>query len=435
MNNLYDVHSWSKQYRVQALHEARLTHLERRLRENHKARSERTTMSLPLAKVLLVVRGAQGGAMEWFTRSTDSGNGEGLRPVPARGNGEDTPPRLPFGGVVVDDGKLSRRQVLRGLAAAGAIAVIPTAFAFGPGTAQAAALAATYQASVKKALQETQQDLINDEEHCSADPEKLATVGCVIGQQVRIVRNSSQYALYTVKMPRQESPDNIVRMGAGGRGRLGTSDELAAILSSQVPDPTLTEAEAEAKSEFVERLRDNGTHKGLVAIAPHGGQVELYTDDQAERVAEVLASQGVSSWRCKGWKQGGGAHERWHITSTDIHPASFPKLGQVISRGFRYAVAFHGFGRTGVLIGGAAPYTLKREIELAIERAVAGSGLWVRIAQPGDDLGGSSSHNIVNRLTAGGVGGIQIEQSLSARGGHWQAIADAVASVYRSKLA
>jgi phage replication-related protein YjqB (UPF0714/DUF867 family) len=59
----------------------------------------------------------------------------------------------------------------------------------------------------------------------------------------------------------------------------------------------------------------------------------------------------------------------------------------------------------------------------------------VRIAQPGDDLGGRSSHNIVNRLTAGEVGGIQIEQSLSAREGHWQAIADAVASVYRSKLA
>jgi hypothetical protein len=41
----------------------------------------------------------------------------------------------------------------------------------------------------------------------------------------------------------------------------------------------------------------------------------------------------------------------------------------------------------------------------------------VRIAQPGDYLGGRSSHNIVNRLTAGEVGGIQIEQSLSAREG------------------
>jgi phage replication-related protein YjqB (UPF0714/DUF867 family) len=143
----------------------------------------------------------------------------------------------------------------------------------------------------------------------------------------------------------------------------------------------------------------------------------------------------VSSWRCKGWKQGGGAHERWHITSTDIHPASFPKLGRVISRGFRYAVAFHGFGGTGILIGGAAPYDLKREIELAIERAVAGSGIAVSIAQPGDDLGGSSLRNVVNRLTADGANGIQIEQSYTARERYGQAIADAVAGVYGPKLA
>jgi phage replication-related protein YjqB (UPF0714/DUF867 family) len=371
--------------------------------------------------------------MEGITRDRDYGKGEGRRSDLDRRHGA-VAPRTPFEGIGVGNGKLTRRQMLKGMAAAGAIAVLPTAFAFGPGAPQAAALAVTYQAYVKKAIQDTQQDLIDDEEHCSADPERLATVGCVIGQQVRIVRNSSQYALYTVKMPRQESPDNIVRMGAGGRGRLGTSDEFAAILSSQVPDPTLTEAEAEAKSEFVERLRDNGIHKGLVVIAPHGGQIELYTDDQAERVAEVLASKGVSSWRCKGWKQSGDAHERWHITSTDIHPASFPKLGRIISRGFRYAVAFHGFGGSGVLIGGGAPYSLKREIELAIERAVVGSGLWVRIAQPGDDLGGSSSRNVVNRLTAGGANGVQIEQSFSARKYHAEAIADAVAGVYRSKL-
>jgi phage replication-related protein YjqB (UPF0714/DUF867 family) len=65
---------------------------------------------------------------------------------------------------------------------------------------------------------------------------------------------------------------------------------------------------------------------------------------------------------------------------------------------------------------------------------VAGSGIAVSIAQPGDDLSGSSSRNVVNRLTTGGVGGIQIEQSFSAREGYGQAIADAVASVYDSKL-
>jgi hypothetical protein len=49
-------------------------------------------------------------------------------------------------------------------------------------------------------------------------------------------------------------------------------------------------------------------------------------------------------------------------------------------------------------------------------------------------FGGDDPRNIVNRLTAGGANGIQIEQSLAARSGSWAAIADAVAEVYRRKL-
>jgi len=290
----------------------------------------------------------------------------------------------------------------------------------------------TYQVSVKKALA-SQHDLIEDSEHCSADPDVLARIGRAAGQQVRIERSSSQYALYTVSETRDENPDNVVRAGAGGRQRLGTSAEFAGRLNSQVPHPTLTDAQAESNSEFVERLTDDGWHQGLIAIAPHGGSIEPYTDEQAERVAWQLAIKRVSAWRCKGWKQGGGSHERWHITSTDIHQASFPQLKKVISRDFKYAVAFHGFSRNGVLIGGAAPFSLKQEIQRAIERAV-GSGIAVRIADPDDPLGGNSRRNVVNRLTTGDAGGIQIEQSLSAREGHGQAIADAVAAVYRRKL-
>jgi phage replication-related protein YjqB (UPF0714/DUF867 family) len=293
---------------------------------------------------------------------------------------------------------------------------------------------ATYNAAVRKALSSTQQDLIDKDEHCSADPEKLATVGPAKGHQVRIRRSSTQYALYTVSQARQESPDNIVRMGAAGRERVGTSAEFSGTLDSQVSRSSLTDAQAEAESEFVERLTDNGTHRGLIVIAPHGGNIEQYTDRQAEHVASLLAVKGVSSWRCKGWKRGGGAHERWHITSTDIHQASFPLLNKVISRLFRYAGSFHGFSDQGVLIGGTASGTLKQQIKTAIEGAVAGSDITVRIARASDNYGGDSPRNVVNRITADGAGGLQIEQSFAAREGHWQSIAEAVASVYRSRI-
>jgi phage replication-related protein YjqB (UPF0714/DUF867 family) len=59
----------------------------------------------------------------------------------------------------------------------------------------------------------------------------------------------------------------------------------------------------------------------------------------------------------------------------------------------------------------------------------------VRIASPDKGYGGDRPQNIVNRLTAGGANGIQIEQSLRARTSHWQDIADAVAEVYDPRLA
>jgi phage replication-related protein YjqB (UPF0714/DUF867 family) len=296
----------------------------------------------------------------------------------------------------------------------------------------------TYDASIRNANKSTQQDLIKQKEHCSADPEKLATVGRALGHQVRIKRNDSEYGLYTVSEVRQESRDNIVRMGEGGRERLGTDKEFAGTLDSQVPHPTFTdEQKARDYDEFIEQLEDNGRHTGLIAIAPHGGDIEQYTDLQAEHVASRLAAKGVSSWRCKGYKQG-GAFEAWHITSTDINEACFPGLNSVISRGFNHAVAFHGYtpepGQPDILVGGTSP--LREEIVMAIKDAVAGSDITVELLDPIRDKGfnGDSLLNIVNRLTANRAGGVQIEQSLRARSGQGQDIADAVANVYNLKL-
>jgi phage replication-related protein YjqB (UPF0714/DUF867 family) len=241
--------------------------------------------------------------------------------------------------------------------------------------------------------------------------------------------------LYTVSETRQEAIDTTVRMALPGRLRLGTADEFDASVDTQVPRSTLSDAEARDQSEFVERLDDDGRQRGLVVLAPHGGFIERLTDRQAERVGALLDGDCVSVWRCKGFKAGGGAFERWHITSTDIHEASFPLLRTIICRGFAHAVAFHGFSEADVLIGGAAPLTLKQEIEAAIEDALAGSGILVRIAEPSENFGGDSPKNIVNRLTAGGANGVQIEQPEEARQGFWRAIADAVAAVYREKLA
>ena len=292
---------------------------------------------------------------------------------------------------------------------------------------------ATYSAVVRKAF-ESQCTVMGSAEHCSADPERLATVGRGLGHQIRVKRNNSEYALYTVSEVRQESPDRLVRMAEAARERLSATDGFDATVDGLVPHPTFTEVQAERHSEFVERLDDDGTATGLVVIAPHGGAIESLTDRQAERVQCQLRARGVSSWRCMGWKRGGGALERWHITSTDIHEASFPLLQRIISRGFAHAVAFHGFDdpEPDILIGGAAGDPLKQEIKTEIETALDGSELRVRVAKPEEQFGGDDKRNIVNRLC--GQNGVQIEQSLKARQDYWHLIADAVASVYESRI-
>src|SRR5262245_33561131 len=216
----------------------------------------------------------------------------------------------------------------------------------------------TYQATVKKAFS-SQLTLIGKGEHCSADPTQLAAIGRALGHQIRVKRSDAEYGLYTVSEVRTETPDAIVRIALTGRERLGASDEFPALIDAQVPHPSFTDTEAKAANELAERLSDNGSQTGLIVIAPHGGAIEHHTDRQAERLTALLRPRPITCWRCKGWREGGGASERWHITSTDIHEASFPLLGQVMCRGFTNAVAFHGFSDLDILIGGRAQQALK----------------------------------------------------------------------------
>jgi len=286
-------------------------------------------------------------------------------------------------------------------------------------------------------------------EHCSAHHSQITTIGRDKGQQVRIERYAqddvtpADFALYTVIDLHNEEPD-IVFLGFRDpesenhdlRDRLGLSgaDIFSGKINSQVPHLTYTDAEAKDYSEFVERLTDNGRHRGLIAIAPHGGDIEAHTDEQAERVGEQLASKCVSVWLCKGFKQGGGAFDRWHITSTDISEESFPKLKTVIERRFEYAVAFHGWSEDSICIGGSAPPALKLEIKTAVERAISGSGIVVATSDEGTCPGafnGDDPKNIVNRL---GAIGIQLEQSKKARASFGIQIADAVADVLGPRI-
>jgi len=276
----------------------------------------------------------------------------------------------------------------------------------------------------------TDSELTTHSEHCWVDPRLLRQLGRTGRPQLR-VRRSDELALYTVSATVDEQRSDVARMGGGGRQRLVGPDTFDAEVDPHITRSDLCDHDAEAQGEFVERLADDGQERDLIALAPHGGAIEHHTDEQAEFVATTLR---CSSWRCKGWRPGGGAHERWHITSTDIDPASFPLLATIARRRFRHAVAFHGFNGAGVVIGGRASDRRKRAMCRAIDDALRGTGIDVRIATGGDPLGGNDGANIVNRLTLRRFGGIQIEQDDDAREHHWRAIAMAVSGVYGEVL-
>jgi len=263
-------------------------------------------------------------------------------------------------------------------------------------------------------------------EHCSANDNQIRMMGLNPSQQVRIERptaNGTKFALYTIDAHDEEEPDNAVYVGFTKpedlRDRLGLSrrGSFKGKINAQVTAVGLDDAEAEAYSEFIEHLADNDYNNGLMVIAPHGGNIEKHTDEQAEYVYEkLLSSKRVSIWICKGFnkKEDGGAFNRWHITSTDISEESFPKLKTVFGRGFEYAVAFHGFGgdddEPSICIGGiTVDATLKQKIKEEIEGEVRRFGVQVFMDNGcPDDINGDKENNIVNRLSKNGL---QIEQS------------------------
>lgn len=270
-------------------------------------------------------------------------------------------------------------------------------------------------------------EIIADGTLIRIDPQLRGDLGLSLGDQLRIKRTSTEYALYTLSADYEDGSDNDdVRMGLEGRRRLGTDNSMTDVeVNTEIPHPTYSDAEAMSNSEFVERL-DDGSNDDLIICAPHGGMIENYTDEMAERMASQLSAKAPTSWRCKGWKSGGGAYDRWHITSTDISKNSFPLLNSVSERDFGFAVAFHGWSEDDVVIGGTISGQVMCDVRNAIDTALSGAGIDVVINRSVGD----SSDNFVNWLTQNGSGGLQIELPLAARSGYWEAIADAVAAVY-----
>ena len=256
-------------------------------------------------------------------------------------------------------------------------------------------------------------------ERCRLPAATLEATGLEAGRQVRLYHDGAP-ALFTVEV----ADGKFGAVGPGGRDRLeATGGSFRVEADPVVVDPALDEATAAEEGGFLERRR-TATDASAVALAPHGGYVEYGTDTQACRFADRL---GAMAWYCAGWWPGGGAFDRWHITSTALHPASFPELGTLADRSFERAVSFHGWTESHLAVGGAAPLALREAVRDALREVV---DVEVRLATD-PERDGSSPENVVNWLSA--EGGVQLEQPLAVRDQRAEAVADAVAGVFEDR--
>jgi phage replication-related protein YjqB (UPF0714/DUF867 family) len=302
-----------------------------------------------------------------------------------------------------------------------------------------------YKPRILKLRLPEQNVLKNTPERCSADPVMLDCIGRSLGQQVRIKRrdNPRFFALYTVKLANPDADrndprrGNVVRTGKAGRERLGTKAEMEAIVQAKVVDAAPQPEEPDAVG-FFDVADDDGKQAYFIAIAPHGGMIEKHTDEEATETVHQLLGAGfqASWWLCKGYGDAAkGASDRWHITSTDLHPKCFPLLQSLMSRRFWYAVAFHGFQRrhneADVYIGGAASRSLKVTIKEALNDLDLPIKVKISTRHDSPKFQGFSAENITNRLAT--RGGIHLEQSAQARK-YYLEIARAVAHAFVSRL-
>lgn len=253
----------------------------------------------------------------------------------------------------------------------------------------------------------------------------LDRLGLDEGEQVRLRLGTDQVAVYSVAAVPDGDARRTVWLDPAGLKRLearGMSGSVTGTLRTPVPDDFRTVTEARADGGFVEQVLGEGER--VAVLAPHGGYVEPGTDRQAARTAGLLPK--ATAWLGQGWRPGGGAYDRWHVTSTALHPASYPGLARLAPGEYEYAVSYHGFTGRGILVGGAADRSLRRRVRGTLASVLDGD-VRVRLA-PDGRYDGDHPSNPVNWLPKDGQGGVQIEQGRDVRSEHWDTVAESVAS-------
>lgn len=270
-------------------------------------------------------------------------------------------------------------------------------------------------------------------EHMQMDPDldrQLTAAGISWARRKHLkltttIASTTRSGLFTVEqlcvMP---TPLTVAISSSEGLLKLGSSGALpmSATLDLFLPSTPVDDAAAQAAGQYYESLTDNGSNTKLCVIAPHGGQIELYTDTMADELKtsfDLGAMATVTKWKGIGYTLGVGGqtgYDCWHVTSVDMYQTQWPILNGIYTRDFTYVISLHGqSGTNRIDIGGnTVENSFIDSLVTALQGDAALSGVTI-VRTETEDIDGQSPYNIGNRLCATSHKYIQLEMTLDVR--------------------
>lgn len=257
-------------------------------------------------------------------------------------------------------------------------------------------------------------DINSDQELCSVDTTWIDSMPLAVGDNIRLRSEETGIdAAYTIARTHDDG-SQWVRMGSAARDKCypdtTTSDIFTCSFVPSVPNiESRSASEAQSRDELYEETHTHPSHEFAIT-APHG-RLEHRTHTQAQACQEYLFNSSLWVSHCFDHRGYPYDFDRWHITSADLAPVSFPGLDRLRPYDYRAAVSFHGYSGDEVLVGGRAPDGLREAVR---DRLDVLDATTVRLADD-EAFDGDDPENFVNWITDTGDHGVQLEMPFDFR--------------------
>ena len=154
---------------------------------------------------------------------------------------------------------------------------------------------------IHKALN-SQEAILNSKEKLSVGERLSDRHGIDVGEQLRIQNlENDRVGAFTV-WEIHDDPDVPIRMGQRGRTKtFDTTSPFVGTVSTTVPNTGLTYQQAWRRSRAVETSWHEPRQDHLIAIAPHGGDMEACTDQIAVELFQKSPAGRWSVWGLHGF--------------------------------------------------------------------------------------------------------------------------------------